>query len=268
MCRNYVRMDGWVQDDVLTTWHLHLAFSWETIPSEYKMGNLIGYICPGMKQMCNVEISQTPTQWNSKCSKLFNLKADGGTTNKKVHNQRVGKKRKRQANSCKSDKRTAKKAQKTHNQKQKKSDSVPSFWTMLNLKKSKRELSPAHIKRGYSGPGHLGGFVVVSLCDAWGLPQFSNMLHWLKTMIEDLYALSCMMYSIKKEVTCICCTYKIFVCTKFYVQIIFVCTKKYFTWYFKNLLLLCLDSSKNLWIAFLKQADTRCNKIRVRNQCW
>ena len=96
-------------------------------------------------------------QRNSKCSKLFNLKADGGTTNKKVHNQRVGKKRKRQANSCKSDKRTAKKAQKTHNQKQKKSDSVPSFWTMLNLKKSKRELSPAHIKRGYSGPGHLGG---------------------------------------------------------------------------------------------------------------
>ena len=64
-----------------------------------------------------------------------------------------------------SDKRTAvkatsellKKAQKTHNQKQKKSDSVPSFWTMLNLKKSKRELSPAHIKRGYSGPGHMGG---------------------------------------------------------------------------------------------------------------
>jgi len=85
------------------------------------------------------------------------LKADGDTTNKKVHNQRVGKKRKRQANSCKSDKRTAKKAQKTHNQKQKKSDSVPSFWIMLNLKKSKRELSPAHIKRGYSGPGHLGG---------------------------------------------------------------------------------------------------------------
>ena len=33
-----------------------------TIPSENKMGNLIGYICPGMKQMCNVEISQTPTQ--------------------------------------------------------------------------------------------------------------------------------------------------------------------------------------------------------------
>ena len=32
---------------------------------------------------------------------------------KKVHNQRVGKKRKRQANSCKSDKRTAKKAQKS-----------------------------------------------------------------------------------------------------------------------------------------------------------
>ena len=155
---------------------------WETIPSENKWVNSIGYICPGMKRMCNVEISQTPTQWNSKCSKLFNLKADGGTTNKKVHNQRVGKKRKRQANSCKSDKRTAKKAQ---------SNSAPSFWIRLNLKKSKRELSPAHIKRGYSGPGHLGGVVVVSLCDAWGLPQFSNMLHWLKTMIEDLYALSC-----------------------------------------------------------------------------
>ena len=79
-------------------------------------GHLLAYVvqflCPGMKQMCNVEISQTPTQWNSKCSKLFNLKADGGTTNKKVHNQRVGKKRKRQANSCKSDKWTAKKAQK------------------------------------------------------------------------------------------------------------------------------------------------------------
>ena len=228
MCRNYVRMDGWVQDDVLTTWHLHLAFSWETIPSEYKMGNLIGYICPGMKRMCNVEISQTPTQWNSKCSKLFNLKADGDTTNKKVHNQRVGKKCKQQANSCISDKRTAKKAQKTHNQKQKKSDSAPSFWIRLNLKKSKRELSPAHIKRGYSGPGHLGGFVVVSLCDAWGLPQFSKMLHWLKTMAEDHVwrPLCLIMHDImlkictvcKKEVSCICCMYKIFVCTKLYVQ--------------------------------------------------
>ena len=121
-------------------------------------------------------------------------------------------------------------------------------------KEQKRTLPSAH-KAWLLRTRTLGGFVVVSLCDAWGLPQFSNMLDWLKTMIEDLYALLCMMYSIKKEVTCICCMYKIFVCTKFYVQIIFVCTKKYFTWYFKNLLLLCLDSSKNLWIAFLKQGE-------------
>ena len=47
--------------------------------------------------------------------------------------------------------------------------------------------------------------------------------------------------------------YKIFVCTKFYVQNNICVYKKYFTWYFKNLLLLCLDSSKNLWFdAFIK----------------
>ena len=41
--------------------------------------------------------------------------------------------------------------------------------------------------------------------------------------------------------------YKI-LCTKKYL-----CVQKYFTWYFKNLLLLCLDSSKNLWFdAFIK----------------
>ena len=138
---------------------------------------------------------------------------------KKVHNQKVGKKRKRQANSCKKRQANCKKAQ---------SDSAPSFWIRLNLKKSKRELSPAHIKRGYSGPGHMGGFVVVSLCDAWGLPQFSNMLHWLKTMAEAYVwrPLCLIMHDImlkictvcKKEVSCICCMYKIFVCTKCYVQ--------------------------------------------------
>ena len=204
-----------------------------------------------MKQMCNVDISQTPTQWNSKCSKLFNLKTDGDTTNKKkVHNQKVGKKRKRQANSCKKRQANCKKAQ---------SDSAPSFWIRLNLKKSKRELSPAHIKRGYSGPGHMGGFVVVSLCDAWGLPQFSKMLHWLKTMFEDLYALSCttlcwkyVQYVKKKSVAYVVCTKYSCVQSVMYKKI-FVCTKKYFTWYFKNLLLLCLDSSKNLWFdAFIK----------------
>ena len=166
MCRNYVRMDGWVQDDVLTTWHLHLAFSWETIPSEYKWVIWLDTYVQGWNR-CATSKSPKPLpneiQRNSKCGKLFNLKADGGTTNKKVHNQRVGKKRKRQANSCKSNKRTAKKAQKEHS----------------------RELSPAQIKRGCSGPGHMGRFVVVSLCDAWGLPQFSNVLHWLKTMVED-----------------------------------------------------------------------------------
>jgi len=46
----------------------------------------------------------------------------------------------------------------------------------------------------------------------------------LKTMFEDLYALSCTtlcwkcVQYVKKEVNCICCMYKIFVCTKFYVQ--------------------------------------------------
>ena len=36
-------------------------------------------------------------------------------------------------------------------------------------------------------------------------------------------------------------------CTKKYL-----CAQKYFTWYFKNLFLLCLDSSKNLWIEAFK----------------
>ena len=35
------------------------------------------------------------------------------------------------------------------------------------------EISLEHITRGYSGPGMLGEFVVVCLCDIWGLPQFS-----------------------------------------------------------------------------------------------
>ena len=216
------------------------------------MGNLIGYICPGMKRMCNVEISQTPTQWNSKCSKLFNLKADGDTTNKKVHNQRVGKKRKRQANSCKKRQANCKKAQ---------SNSAPSFWIRLNLKKSKRELSPAHIKRGYSGPAHMGGFVVVSLCDAWGLPQFSKMLHWLKTMAEDhVWRPLCL---IMHDFMLKMCT----VCKKrsqlhmLYVQKcvqnsmykkILVCTNIFYL-IFQKSFLLCLDSSKNLWFdAFIK----------------
>ena len=69
------------------------------------MGKLIGYICPRMKRMCNAEISQTPTQSNSKCSKLFNLKPDGGATNKKVHNQTT-----KELKKSASDKRTAVKA--------------------------------------------------------------------------------------------------------------------------------------------------------------
>ena len=135
-------------------------------------------------------------------------------------------------------------------------------------KEQKRTLPSAH-KAWLLRTRTLGGVVVVSLCDAWGLPQFSNMLHWLKTMIEDLYALSCMMYSIlKKEVICICCMYKIFVCTKFYVQIIFVCTKNILLdisriFYFYAWIPLRISGSR-----FLKYADTRCNKIRVRNQSW
>ena len=121
-----------------------------------------------------------------------------------------------------------------------------------------------------------GDFVVVSLCDAWGLPQFSNMLHWLKTMAEenvwrplclimhDIMLKMCTVY--KKEVICICCMYKIFVCTKYYVQKIFVCTKKYYTWYFKNLFLLGLSflhGSK-----YLKKDDWRYYEIRFGNQSW
>ena len=88
------------------------------------MGYLIGYICPGMKQMCNVEISQTPTQINSKCSKLFNLKADGGTTNKKFTTKALEKSASDKRTAVKATSELLKKAQKTHNQKQKKSDSV------------------------------------------------------------------------------------------------------------------------------------------------
>ena len=43
------------------------------------------------------------------------------------------------------------------------------------------EISLEHITRGYSGPGMLGEFVVVCLCDIWGLPQFSNVCYDLYT---------------------------------------------------------------------------------------
>ena len=133
------------------------------------MGNLIGYIRPGMKRMCNVEISQTPTQWNSKCSKLFNLKADGDTTNKKFTTKELEKSAR--------DKRTAVKAT-----------------SKLQKKSAKRALKrtlPSAHKAWLLRTRTHGGFVVMSLCEAWGLRQLSNMLHWLKTMFEDLYALSC-----------------------------------------------------------------------------
>ena len=47
-------------------------------------------------------------------------------------------------------------------------------YTKLPLK---WEISLVHYKRGYSGPGMLGEFVVVCLCDIWGLPQFSNVCY-------------------------------------------------------------------------------------------
>ena len=70
-----------------------------------------------------------PYPMKFKCSKLFNLKTDVGTTNKKVHNQMSEEIR---FSSIVLDKTESEKEQ-------------------------KRELSPAHIKRGYSGPGHMGG---------------------------------------------------------------------------------------------------------------
>jgi len=81
------------------------GISWEKIPSENKWVIWLDTYVQGWNVRCNAEISQTPTQWNSKCSKLFNLKPDGGATNKKVHNQTT-KKLKKSA----SDKRTAVKA--------------------------------------------------------------------------------------------------------------------------------------------------------------
>ena len=152
------------------------GISWETIPSENKWVIWLDTYVQGWNGCAT---SKSPNPLPNEIQSV----ASSSTwrqmviqRTKKVHNQKVGKKRKRQANSCKKRQANCKKAQ---------SDSAPSFWIRLNLKKSKRELSPAHIKRGYSGPGHMGGFVVVSLCDAWGLPQFSNMLHWLKPMVED-----------------------------------------------------------------------------------
>ena len=88
---------------------------------------------------------------------------------------------------------------------------------------------------------------------------YTGWRQWLKTMFEDLYALSCttlcwkyVQYVKKKSVAYVVCTKYSCVQSVMYKKI-FVCTKKYFTWCFKNLLLLCLDSSKNLWFdAFIK----------------
>ena len=108
-----------------------------------------------------------------------------------------------------------------------------------------------------------GGVCSSGLCDSWGLPQFSNMLHWLKTMFEDYVwrPLCLIMHDFMLKMCTVCKkrsqlhmlyvqnirVYKI-LCTKKYL-----CVQKYFTWYFKNLLLLCLDSSKILWFdAFIK----------------
>ena len=92
-----------------------------------------------------------------------------------------------------SDKRTAvkatsellKKNKKTHNQM---AEEIGFSSIVLDKTKSekeqKRTLPSAHKAWLLRTRTH-GGFVVVSLCDAWGLPQFSKMLHWLKTMAED-----------------------------------------------------------------------------------
>ena len=49
-----------------------------------QMRNLIGYLCPGMKRLCNIKTRPTPEPMKFKCSKLFNLMTDVGTTNQKL----------------------------------------------------------------------------------------------------------------------------------------------------------------------------------------
>ena len=53
------------------------------------------------------------------------------------------------------------------------------------------EISLEHITRGYSGPGMLGEFVVVCLCDIWGLPQFS--------LIATMCTMLCLYINFKQD---------------------------------------------------------------------
>ena len=55
----------------------------------------------------------------------------------------------------------------------------------------KWEISLVHYKRGYSGPGMLGEFVVVCLCDIWGLPQFS--------LIATMCTMLCLYINFKQD---------------------------------------------------------------------
>jgi len=187
----------WTGGCKMTCWQLD-TYIWHLLRNNSigkQMGNLIGYICPEMKQMCNFEISQTPTQWNSKCSKLFNLKTDGGTTNKKVHNQMaeaIG------LSSIVLDKTESEKEQ-------------------------KRTLPSAHKAWLLRTRTHGG---VCSSEPMWCLGAPSILKN--ATLAEDYVwrPLCLIMHDImlkictvcKKEVSCICCMYKIFVCTKCYVQ--------------------------------------------------
>ena len=159
-------------------------------------------------------------------------------------------------------------------------------WVIFTM----RTLPIAH-KRGYSGPGHVGEFVVVLLLWSLGAPSiliYTTILNrcaknpetfvnkWTdgckltcslldtyiwhilkKTLFEDFYVILCMTLCWN------CVKYKkrshlhMLHVQNICVYKIFVCTK-HSTWYFKNLFLLIFDFSKNLWI---KPNKKRCSKV-------
>ena len=139
------------------------------------------------------------------CSRFFNLKPYGGSFTKSVHFQ-----------SMKNQWRFLWK------------DQVKNFKKVYGVTKCNLkvflfwwEISLAHIKRGYSGPGNAGGVcssVAYVISESFLNSQtcYTGWRQWLKTFMPyHAWHFAETMYSIKKEVICICCMYKIFVCTKF-----------------------------------------------------
>ena len=176
------QMDRQAYADVLITWHLHLAYLEKNF-NRKEMSNLIGSFCQEIKQLCNVEISQSPNQLNS-------------------------------------------------------SVASSSIWRQMLVRRTKS--SQPNVRRTESrfstlawllrSRTHGGVCSSVAYVKSLGSLNYQKCYYtgWrlcLKTFMP-FCAWHCAetVYSTKKEFICICCMYKIFVCTKFYVQKTFVCT--------------------------------------------